>query len=121
MAPSRVLQYILRKLINLCSLAQKIHNYVDQSKNRKQFIKSGFVPWSSGYIEYRNSLVSQILNDNAQLIKFSTPISSSLPTGFGFGLDERCVEWPWAIANLHPDDKVIMDAGSALNHELILT
>ncbi len=117
----KTLQYSLKKTISLCKLTQKALSHINQSQIRRQFIKSGLAPWSCGYIEYRNSMINRLLNDHTQLIKFSAPITSSLPEGFGFGLDERCVEWPWAMANLRSDDKVIMDAGSALNHELILS
>ena len=35
-------------------------------------------------------------------------------------LDERCVEYPWLLANLQQEPKILLDAGSTLNHDFIL-
>jgi SAM-dependent methyltransferase len=41
-----------------------------------------------------------------------------LPSGYGFGFDERVVEFPWLLAQeLRPP---ILDAGSTLNHRYVL-
>lgn len=44
---------------------------------------------------------------------------ASLSPGYGTGLDERCVEWPWALANLPSEARAILDAGSTFNHPLL--
>jgi SAM-dependent methyltransferase len=54
------------------------------------------------------------------MVKFSTTQHGFLPLGYGVALDERCIEWPWAMANLG-DAARILDAGSALNHPHILS
>jgi SAM-dependent methyltransferase len=41
-----------------------------------------------------------------------------LPAGYGVGLDERVVEFPWVLAS-RPSGRVL-DAGSALNHPHVL-
>jgi SAM-dependent methyltransferase len=54
----------------------------------------------------------------------STPIlaamagGGALPAGYGAGLDERAVEFPWALAQLAGGR--LLDAGSTLNHGHVL-
>jgi SAM-dependent methyltransferase len=36
------------------------------------------------------------------------------------GVDERCVEYPWLLANLEDCREALLDAGSTLNHDFIL-
>lgn len=43
-----------------------------------------------------------------------------LPPGYGIGIDERCVEYLWLLANLQCGPEVLLDAGSTLNHDFIL-
>lgn len=45
---------------------------------------------------------------------------AQLPPGYGRDLDERCVEYPWCLANLPTDAKRVLDAGSVFNTELVL-
>lgn len=42
-----------------------------------------------------------------------------LPEGFGRGMDERIVEYPWVLARLPSDATRILDAGSTLNYEWV--
>ncbi len=78
------------------------------------------LPWSPGYIEARTEFTANVLADAELLAKFYAAAPGFLPTGYGIGLDERCVEWPWAVA--HFDDvQYILDAGSALNHQHLLS
>ena len=44
-----------------------------------------------------------------------------MPPGYGFGLDERVVEYPWIFARLQDHHQILLDAGSSLNHFDILT
>jgi SAM-dependent methyltransferase len=46
--------------------------------------------------------------------------SEPLPEGYGAGLDERCVEYPWALSRLRRGDVRMLDAGSVLNTDYIL-
>ena len=39
----------------------------------------------------------------------------ALPVRYGQGLDERMVEYPWALTRLGADDRLVLDAGSTLN------
>ena len=73
--------------------------------------------WWDGYDEAKDRALADTLEDPDLLERFRR--GCSLPRGFGFTLDERIVEIPWVVANLPPKGPVL-DAGSALNHPLIL-
>lgn len=73
--------------------------------------------WWQGYDEAKDSALADTLDSPGLLQRFRS--GSSLPRGFGFTLDERIVEIPWVVANLSPEGPVL-DAGSALNHPIIL-
>lgn len=47
-----------------------------------------------------------------------SPLPSPLPYGYGDGLTERAVEYPWLLG--HPLAGRLLDAGSALNHGYVL-
>jgi SAM-dependent methyltransferase len=70
------------------------------------------VAWGPGYWEFRNAAVAHVLGDPAALEWFDRP--GRLPVGFGVGLDERIVEYPWVFRRLNPRGAVL-DAGSTLN------
>ena len=40
--------------------------------------------------------------------------------GYGRGIDERCVEYPWLLSQLPPGPARLLDAGSTLNNALLL-
>ena len=44
-----------------------------------------------------------------------------MPASFGIGRDERCVEYPWVISQLPPGPGLVLDAGSALNQDYIIS
>jgi len=44
-----------------------------------------------------------------------------LPSGYGFRVDERIVEYPWLFSMLPEGTGTILDAGSALNHGFLLS
>ncbi len=77
------------------------------------WIKNGRVPGASGYSSARWSAIERALDDPSNV-------------AYGHddaGLDERVVEYPWALHRLtsrRTADSRILDAGSALNHEKIL-
>jgi SAM-dependent methyltransferase len=73
--------------------------------------------WWAGYDEAKDSALADTLNAPDLLERFRS--GRSLPRGFGFSLDERIVEIPWVVANLESEGPVL-DAGSALNHPIIL-
>lgn len=72
-------------------------------------------PFSLGYNQYKFSYIRNIVENNPEYFRKDT-----LPVGYGFGLDERVVEYPWLFSKLSPEKKTILDAGSSLNHTDIL-
>lgn len=69
------------------------------------------VPWSAGYLLYKDQELDRFIAEPAPL-----PADGSY---FGQGLDERIVELPWVVKQI-PKSSLVLDAGSALNHEVVL-
>src|SRR6185436_14435974 len=82
------------------------------------YLHGGRIPWSLGYDEAKERFLSQVLANPQLLQMFS--MHSSLPPGYGIGIDERCIEYPWLIAHLQSGPEIVLDAGSALNHAFIV-
>jgi SAM-dependent methyltransferase len=80
-------------------------------------LASGCRPWSEGYMEYRDSYIEEIFSGERMAL---FPSGHKLPEGFGSRLDERVVEYPWALSRLGAGDRLLLDAGSTLNHQYIL-
>jgi ubiquinone/menaquinone biosynthesis C-methylase UbiE len=83
------------------------------------FRKNGRIPWSTGYGMHKSRMISQVLNDSATMELFRS--RRRLPFRYGYGIDERCIEYPWLLSRLEPNLKCILDAGSVLNHDFILS
>lgn len=73
---------------------------------------------SPGYGEYRRRFILQTLADPAVMRAFET--SCPLPERFGRAVDERCVEYPWALSRMRRWQGSILDAGSTFNHDFLL-
>jgi Methyltransferase domain len=73
-------------------------------------------PWTHEYVDVHRRLVSEVLDDPALVKAFGA--GGPLPSGYGVGIDERVVEFPWLFAQ-HLRGRTL-DAGSALNHAHIL-
>lgn len=80
----------------------------------EQYLKNGSVPWSKGYREYKMQLIADTLSDPSLIKRIGR---GDLPSEFGVGVDERSVEYPWAIAHLLSGAGPVFDAGSALNFD----
>jgi hypothetical protein len=78
------------------------------------FVLRGARPWTWGYQEYKEKMLGSVLANRT----FS---SYPLPAGYGFRLDERIVEYPWFLSRLPSGPGKLLDAGSVLNHELIVS
>ncbi|MFV1977799.1 MAG: methylase [Myxococcota bacterium] len=76
------------------------------------------MPWSEGYLEFRNDLILDVLRDSQLLDNFRS--NGRLPADFGSRLDERVIEYPWAISRLDGSTSPLLDAGSALNHRFLI-
>jgi len=73
----------------------------------------GKKPWSFGYNIYKWKKLKEYFDNNifneGQLIE-----------NYGFRIDERIIEYPWFFSRLPKDSGNLLDAGSILNHELIV-
>lgn len=85
---------------------------------RDQYVAGGKEPWSVGYGEYRKWFLTQALANESLLdaLRHDGP----LPAHFGHRVDERCIEFPWTIAHLRDCGQRLLDAGSTLNHLVLL-
>src|SRR5207245_6966967 len=83
-----------------------------------EFLKHGRIPWGHGYTQAKEQFIREVLADAQLLALFQK--NSKLPKHFGERFDERCVEYPWLLAQLQSEPEILLDAGSALNHVFIL-
>lgn len=81
-------------------------------------IRRGKVPWSLGYNAYKAQVITAALGDGDLLKRLRG--RGPLPPGYGVGLDERCIEYPWMLAHVPDGPGIMLDAGSTLNHGFIL-
>lgn len=78
------------------------------------YLRSDRRPWRAGYTEFRARHLARTLGDPPLMETFRT--SRPLPPGYGFRLDARAVEIPWALSRLPNTGGALLDAGSSLNH-----
>jgi len=74
------------------------------------------VPWTPEYAATHRAFLEAALDDVDLVARFAG--KTALPDGYGVGLDERVVEYPWLISRLSGGR--VLDAGSVLNHAHIL-
>jgi len=84
----------------------------------QQYLDSGRIPWSPGYSKFKNQTLINTFADPVLMSAFAQ--GERLPPGYGPRLDERVVEYPWALSKLHSGPGRILDAGSVLNAPFIL-
>lgn len=82
------------------------------------YLSGGRIPWSKGYKPYRMGLLHAAVKDPALLALFRD--GSALSAGYGFGVDERIVEYPWVLARLSIAAGRLFDAGSTLNYPYLM-
>lgn len=82
-----------------------------------RYLMSRRIPWTKGYSEYKYDFIGEFINSE-QLSVFN---AGKLPSGYGYRLDERCVEYPWFFSRLKEDETRLLDAGSVLNFRQILS
>jgi SAM-dependent methyltransferase len=104
----------------LRDIKQQISAYAEKyliKKRIKEYIRNGREPWSTGYHEYKWSQIETTIEQN----DFKYAIEKGrLNSGFGIGLDERIVEYPWIFSNLNHEVTNILDAGSTFNFKPIV-
>ncbi len=78
------------------------------------FILHGKKPWTRGYDVYRRNWILQGLapgNFDPQ----------RLTEGYGVRVDERVVEYPWLFSRLPEGRGTLLDAGSVLNYDFVVS
>lgn len=83
-----------------------------------RYLKSGRIPWSAGYKHYRYNVLANIPTDQTLLNAFGR--GDALPHGFGIGIDERIVEYPWLLSRMPCSGGTVLDGGSVLNYPFLL-
>lgn len=99
----RVLRYWRRKA------AEKRNLRVYQ-----EFLAGQNKPWTPGYEWHKRLAIEAAIRD-----RLFDP--SALPSGYGWRLDERVVEYPWLLSRLPEGPGKLLDAGSSLNHSYLLS
>jgi SAM-dependent methyltransferase len=97
---------LLKSVLKPKSSATKTYNPIEAYKS------NGMIPWSEGYVTYKESEISNSINDGALIEQMKL---KTLPSGYGLKLDERIVEYLWIWSHLNFKDSKILDAGSTLN------
>ncbi|PYQ15552.1 MAG: methylase [Acidobacteria bacterium] len=82
------------------------------------YLRSDRRPWRAGYTEFRARHLGETLEDAGLMALFRD--SRPLPPGYGFRLDARVVEIPWALSRLPAGPGALLDAGSSLNHAFVV-
>ena len=114
----RVLKRAIRQCGRLGRHADVAYRGARESIVSRFYSVGKAAPWTSGYMAYRRRFLREVLGDCRTMDVFSR--AEPLPAGYGVGIDERCVEYPWLLSRLPQEPSTIMDAGSVLNDELIL-
>src|SRR5579864_7901389 len=96
----------------LMKLMQALHLNVRRLKSRV-FMTHGRRPFARGYGAYRDLTLRGYLQKGVP--------EGVLPDGWGMWLDERAVEYPWLLSRLPFGPGRLLDAGSALNYEYVLS
>ena len=101
-------------------LKTALHIKRNFSKSRRlaKYHRRGCIPWSEGYLDYRNDFICSILSGEQNLARFRQ--KKNLPSGYGERLDERVIEYPWIFARLDASASLLLDVGSTLNQRFIL-
>jgi SAM-dependent methyltransferase len=89
-----------------------------RQRRLNSYLRSDRRPWRPGYDEYRAQYLRRAVEDTELLAVFRD--GGSLPKDYAFRLDARAVEIPWVLSRLSEREGVVLDAGSALNHEFVL-
>jgi SAM-dependent methyltransferase len=75
---------------------------------------TGQRPWSRGYHHHKTDSIARVLREG----RFDP---DAMPRSYGFRLDERIVEYPWFFSRLPAGLGRLLDAGSILNYDYVLS
>ena len=84
----------------------------------QNYLNNGRIPWSPGYKQYKLEQLEKTIQSNDLLETFRA--GKQLPLGYGYGVDERMIEYPWLISRLNSRDERLLDAGSVLNYPYLI-
>lgn len=98
---------ILKSIVEKIPILKQISILAYKALGRK--------PWSFGYSVYKDKMIKDTINNSLAIFNEDT-----LPPHYGFGIDERIVEYPWLFSRLKKEEEVLLDAGATLNHFEIL-
>ena len=111
----------LENAVTVSRLLGQVKQRIAQSRHRadiKAYLKGGRKPWSRGYSLSKFDFIKTVLNDDVLVAKFR--YLDVLPKGYGYGYDERVVEYPWALSRLSKREGKLLDAGSVFNYREII-
>jgi SAM-dependent methyltransferase len=75
--------------------------------------------WRRGYGYLKSGFIRKVLSQNDIIQAFRR--KARLPLGYGYGIDERCIEYPWFFVSASSKAEKYLDAGSTLNNKYLLT
>jgi SAM-dependent methyltransferase len=82
-----------------------------------RFERGSMTSGSLGYASYKERSIDRSIRSPHIQRCFR---DGSLPKGYGFRMDERIVEYPWAFSMLADQAHLILDAGSTFNYKYLL-
>lgn len=101
-------------------LRRRFEQTIEYLRRCKQAIEYGYFlltgkrPWTRGYHFYREKKIVEAITKGL----FN---SGRLGKNYGWRLDDRIIEYPWLFSVLPPSPGKLLDAGSALNHDFLLS
>jgi len=95
------------------SISRLRQNSVAQKLKKAFFLLGNRTPASRWYGAYKLTVLTKSLDQPFD--------PHHLPAGYGQWLDERIVEYCWFFSRLPQDAGKLLDAGSTLNHEFIVS
>jgi len=116
---NRLAESLARRILELDSRARRGAFELIQWYALKNYLRSDRRPWRFGYYAYRNRYLAESISNPSILEIFLK--SKPLPPDYGFRLDARVVEIPWVLARVALRTGRLLDAGSSLNYDFVLT
>jgi SAM-dependent methyltransferase len=90
---------------------------MNRKSRLRKYMRGKRIPWSTGYEDFKWLKIQEAISDEKILEQFR---NKNLPDGFGVGIDERIVEYPFLFSLLQDRKCKILDAGSTFNFAPIL-
>lgn len=89
-----------------------------EDKAPSAYARSGHIPFGTGYSTYKMHIIDEALSSRETMDSFRR--NQPLPNGYGYAVDERCIEYPWVLSRIEQDVVTVLDAGSTLNHSMMI-